>query len=294
MAKIAATVILYYPDQHTYTNILSYIDQVEILYVLDNSEISYREMIEMLLPKSKVQYIHDGVNKGIAFRLNQAALLAIQAGFDLLLTMDQDSSFEKEVLVTYFNCIENSAGKNKVAMYGLQSEGKDNSILSCASHEATQLITSGSVVNLSIYKEINGFDENLFIDGVDLEYCYRSILAGFSIIKLDHLYLHHKLGNISYHRSLKNFKLTSRTFHSPIRIYYMVRNYLYLKSKYQHYFKDEMKIQRKDLGIRIKNNLLYGNNRFPLLKYIYKAFIDYKKNNMGKILVSAKEMSSVH
>lgn len=289
MPKIAATVILYYPDQHTYTNILSYIDQVEILYILDNSERSSREMIEMLLTKSNVQYIHDGVNKGIASRLNQAANLAIQAGCDLLLTMDQDSSFEKDTLLTYFNCIENYAGKNKVAMYGLQSEGKDNAMLSCTSHEATQLITSGSVVNLSIYKELNGFDENLFIDGVDLEYCYRSILAGYSILKFDHLYLHHKLGNISYHRSLKNFKLTSRTFHSPIRIYYMVRNHLYLKSKYQHNFEDEMKLQRKDLVIRIKNNLLYGNNRLSLLKYIYKAFVDYKKNNMGKILVSAKK-----
>jgi len=283
MAKIAATVILYYPDQQTYTNILSYIDQVDLLYMVDNSEKSSRTLIELFLTESKVQYIHDGFNKGIAYRLNQTALLAINAGCDLLLTMDQDSSFEKEVLVTYLNCIVNNPGRKKTAMYGLQHEGNVNSILSCTSHETSQLITSGSVVNLSIYKEIKGFDEDLFIDGVDLDYCFRSRMAGYSIIKFDHLYLLHNLGKVSYHKSLKNFKLTARTFHSPLRIYYMVRNYLYLKSKYQHDFKADMKVQRKDLVIRIKNNLLYDNKRFSLLRYIYKAVSDYKKNKMGKI-----------
>jgi rhamnosyltransferase len=46
MSKIAAVVILYNPELSILENIKSYIDQVEKLYVVDNSEASNESLIQ--------------------------------------------------------------------------------------------------------------------------------------------------------------------------------------------------------------------------------------------------------
>ncbi len=66
-------------------------------------------------------------------------------------------------------------------------------------------------------------------------------------------------------------------------MYYIFRNYLYLRSKYKNKFEDSFFEMKKELRIRIKNNFLYGKNKFMLLKYLAKAYKDYKSGKMGKL-----------
>jgi hypothetical protein len=63
----------------------------------------------------------------------------------------------------------------------------------------------------------------------------------------------------------------------------MVRNYLYLKAKYNTSFGKELKIQQKSILTRIKNKLLYSSERSKLVGLVFRAFKDYKKKKMGKI-----------
>lgn len=281
--KLAGTVILYYPDIDLLNRIKTYIDIVDVLFVVDNTETNHQELKEILLNEEKVVYLHDGINKGIAERLNQISELAIQEGYNLLLTMDQDSFFNPKIAINYKTCIINY-NISLIAMMGLEFI-ESTAIIEqdCQVKNVTELITSGSILNLAHFKAIGGFDKKLFIDYVDHEYCYRAILKGFGIVKFTNIFLQHKIGELSKKRSLASLKYTERSFHSSIRIYYMVRNYLYVKSKYFTAFPKELKIQQKSILVRIKNKFLYNRSRWTLLKLIFKGYGDYKKGKMGKL-----------
>ncbi|MER3463640.1 MAG: hypothetical protein C4329_03655, partial [Chitinophagaceae bacterium] len=70
-------------------------------------------------------YLHDGENRGIAARLNQACKLAIQEGFAWLLTMDQDSFFSDQMLDQYLHCCATYTQLNKVAQFGITYVNKE-------------------------------------------------------------------------------------------------------------------------------------------------------------------------
>lgn len=281
--KIAGTVILYHSGKYLLKNIQSYLDSIDKLYIIDNTETP--------LPKIKAQcsnlkntvYFHDGENKGIAARLNQVSEMAINEGYDWLLTMDQDSSFQKESCSEYLNCFSIFEKKHNVSMFGVSFLEQLAEPTSCNAVSVHDLITSGSLVNLSLIKTIGYFDENLFIDEVDFEYCLRSVHKGFRIIQFTNIFLNHNLGNISYHRSYKTNQLSSRTLHSPVRLYYMTRNFLYVQSKYRNFFTRDFDIKRKSLLNRFKNNILYNKQRFSVIKNILKGFRDYRNNQMGRL-----------
>ena len=89
--KIAACVILYHPKEKDLQNLSTYLSKVDKLYIYDNTEnVSTGTDLKN---DPKIVYFSDYENKGIAARLNQACEQAILDGYDLLLTMDQDSSF---------------------------------------------------------------------------------------------------------------------------------------------------------------------------------------------------------
>lgn len=278
--RIACVTILFNPStEEVVKNISSYIDFVNELYIVDNS-LNENSIIKEKLTQPNVFYLHDGENKGLATRLNTISQTVYNKGFEWILTMDQDSFFDKADIFNYFKIIENYENRNITAMFGvnyIKSLVKKDSIEECA-----YLITSGSILNLSLFKKIGFFDENLFIDWVDSEYCYRSLLNGFKLIKCYGIYLNHNLGDIKMGRSFKSGKLTPRTLHNPLRMYYLVRNYFYILQKLPQLSPAVKKEMRKNLLIRIKNNLLY-NKRLAVIKYIVKGYFDFRNNKMGKL-----------
>ncbi|MDE1191955.1 MAG: glycosyltransferase [Arachidicoccus sp.] len=279
--NIAGLVITFYPTKETFENIQTYLPYCNRLYIADNSDPNII-FPEEIYNNPKIKIIGDGENKGIAERLNHVARAAENEGFEWLLTMDQDSFFDQENITKYIDCIQAFNKKDRVAMFGIETE-KQPSEINNTFQKTTMLITSGSILNLFLYPAIGGFDENLFIDEVDHEYCFRAIQKGFDIIKFTNIFLHHHLGMQQSFRSLKSMQTTERTFHSPIRLYYMFRNFLYISDKYKKYFPAELKLKKTDLLHRIKNHLLYRKQKLQLLKMLRKAYKDYKKNNMGKI-----------
>lgn len=278
---IAGVVILYHPDESVIGNIQTYLPYIDKLYVADNTEGNLSPVASQLMTYKKIQLLYDGSNEGIARRLNEAAQLAIEAGYNWLLTMDQDSHFEESELQQYLLCAGSFLYKDTTAMFGVAYE-KRSSETECNGREAVQLITSGSIVNLKLYDAIGGFDEALFIDEVDLEYCYRAIIKGYKIIRFSNVFMVHHLGSVSYHKSLKNLANSPRVLHSPVRLYYMVRNYLYVENKYKNRFAENDSYRRTALLNRIKNNLLYGKEKASLVKHLFMAYRDYRFKKYGK------------
>ena len=281
MDTLFGVVILYNPTEEVFQNLASYSGALSKLYVFDNSEPAAN--IDLGGLGSNIVMIADGVNRGISERLNAAARMAIAEGGEWLLTMDQDSSFEKSEWENYHTCFSNFEGKEKVAMFGIEHEKKQEHNDTCSFEETDNLITSGSLVNLELFQQLQGFDENLFIDEVDFEYCVRANTNGFQTVRFNNVNLNHSLGTASVHRSLKNLQTTSRTLHSAFRLYYMVRNFLYVRKKYTTSHSPTFKYKSKDIWNRIKNNLLYGNERIKVFQYVRLGFRHFKTNTMGRL-----------
>lgn len=280
MENVFGAVILYNPSDDIKQHIRTYLDKVNKLFVFDNSESIVNRNLEEL--GDKIVVIADGVNRGISERLNAAAKAAIAEGGRWLLTMDQDSFFAEESLEHYMRCLDRFIEKENVGMFGVEYEIA-NERFDCDSEATTQLITSGSIVNLLLFDTIGGFDEQLFIDEVDSEYCFKSNQKGYQTIKFKNIFLNHSLGIVSEHRSLKNFKTTPRTLHSPLRVYYMIRNFLYVSRAYQQEQPVTFPYRKRALLNRIKNNFLYGKKRTLLIKYLWLAYWHFKTGNMGKL-----------
>src|SRR5690349_13956707 len=153
LIKIAGCVILYNPEKFVEQNINSYISYVDKLYLIDNSETAIFDYQSLLTYSDKIILIHDGKNEGIAKRLNDACVLALKNGFEFLLTMDQDSYFEKSAIEQYLNCVKAYIEKQKVSMFGINYE-KDLENRNCSFKKVNFLITSGSIINLYAYKVI--------------------------------------------------------------------------------------------------------------------------------------------
>ena len=90
--KLLALVTLYYPPAHITDNLLTYAEDVDGLFVWDNtpggSNYQFPESIS-----HKIVRLRQGENTGIGKALNAAAMFALDNGYTYLLTMDQDSAF---------------------------------------------------------------------------------------------------------------------------------------------------------------------------------------------------------
>jgi len=109
-------------------------------------------------------------------------------------------------------------------------------------------VSSGSLTNVKIAKSIDGFDEKLFIDHVDHDFCLRLYRAGFYVIRANKVWIFHEIGKIKKIYILHGIgKITGIKWllkpyhilnHPPIRIYYQTRNLLYMLRKYKKEFTD--------------------------------------------------------
>lgn len=283
--KIAACVILYHPKIEDLQNISTYLSKIEKLYVYDNTE--NKTIKSFFQDNDKIIYYTDFENKGLSIRLNQACNQAISDGFDFLMTMDQDSSFNQENLEQYFNDIKSYHNTETVGIFGLENSAKNIKVkpTTIITQEVQALITSASVVNLRNFNKIGGFDENFFIDCVDFDYCFATLKNGFKCINFKNNYFKHSVGTKVKKSSFKTLYLIKKEkyLHSPIRIYYMTRNMLYLEKKYSLIFPESITNIRKAYNTIINTNINYSSNIFTLFKYKFKAIHDFKKNKMGKI-----------
>jgi len=279
--NIAGVVILYHPDLELLSaNIQTYVSGLKQLIVYDNTETKTPGIEEALTKiNPSIQYKFFNTNEGIAKRLNQAMDQAALNQYDYLLTMDQDSSFKAGDFEKYKTLIQASA-YNHVAQFGVNCQ-PDFTQPKEQPEEALTLITSGSILNLSLTKNIGPFNEALFIDFVDAEFSYRVIQNGYINLMFSNIVLNHNLGKLVEGRGLGNFKKSMRIIHAPNRVYYIVRNGLYL------YFKAKglTPTMKKDV-IRcikiIKNDLIYNPHLTAVYKNLFTGIYAFLTNRMGK------------
>ena len=267
--KIAGVVIWYNPTSECLENIKTYIDKIEKLYIIDNSNENNEDLFKNYFFSKKLKYIPFLKNMGVAVALNIGFNYAIKEGYDWILSMDQDSKFKSDItfLIDYVKKIEDYTIALVAPSYNVNGEIIQNT---------SRIMTSGSIINLSIYLKLGCFLEKLFIDEVDHEMCYRMILHKFKIIQLKDVVLEHRLGTTEVKKIFRKKYLV--TNHSFLRRYYMARNKLYVRKLYPDYTKDYIRNIFKDIG----KILLWEKCKLKKITYIFIGVIDYKKNKMGK------------
>ena len=279
--NIAGIVIVYHPDiQVLCDNIKTYVQGLRQLYVYDNSELPSPDIEKALWEvDTSIQYHYFGSNEGIAKRLNSAVKYAIENKFDYLLTMDQDSSFKKGDFEKYINYIQ-AGSYNNVVQFGVNCQPQFT-VPSNIPEPVLTLITSGTILNLSFIQNIGSFNENLFIDFVDAEFSYRVIQKGYINLMYADIVLNHSIGTLVEGRSLINFKKTLRITHHPIRVYYIIRNGLFLLFKAKGLNATMKKDVLRCIKI-IKNDLLYHPQLLAVYQNLFLGIYSFLTNKMGK------------
>lgn len=276
--EIAAIVILYNPANEMFQNLLTYIDKVNKIYVIDNSDRKNRNYINNLKSYEKIYYFDNGGNKGIAAALNVGARLAIRDGYKWLLTMDQDSKATSNMIEVMENYICEHPDKSLgiVAAYPLRPYEKHKALLK-RKRNRYEVITSGNLVSVWAYQAIGGWDDKLFIDYVDTDFCLRMIKAGYSVVQCDDALLRHNLGNKKTHLDC-SFYLNR----NPERIYYMVRNGCYIIKSYRHLFPKHIDQFKKSIKKNIFFELLYGDRKLVKFHRIFRGYFDFRKGFYGE------------
>lgn len=301
--KIAAGIVLFNPDKERFEQCLTIIqDQVDLVILYDNVG-NY----EQNLPKdnSRILYITDHCNKGLAYALNRIMNEAKQLGFEWIITMDQDTILPQNLVAEYqkYMSIPNVA---ILAPQVVDRRRKYLEIEHCDDEirDIDFCITSASCTNLKIWENLGRFDEWLFIDFIDNDYCKRVKLNGFRILQLTNMVIDQEFGKIelksprvarfwlwlSNVTGNKNIaKLSYKKNVSPMRIYYVHRNLLYLNKKF-----------KKHGGIGYENffcknfmnflvyftlpSILRAEKKLEVVKAVLKGFRDGRKSEVSETI----------
>jgi rhamnosyltransferase len=247
--KIDAIVVTYYPHSNIYDNLKAVSEQVEHLIVVDNgSDITEVNLLIKISEELKnLSLILNHRNIGLAKALNIGIKASIEKGSLWVLTLDQDSLVTANFVSSMINAYENCPYKPQVMSVGptyiSSSEiealnGVTRKIYSQSEKleehplysKCKTVITSGNLVNISVFNKVGFFNESYFIDYIDLEFCLRLSRFGYKIIQSNKSILFHKIGIPTQHIFMGKIFITSN--HSNIRRYYLLRNSILTYRKY--------------------------------------------------------------
>lgn len=232
---VCAGIVTYNPDINQLLScIKSLYNQVDEVIIFDNSSDNKID-IEQLNQVYKLEIYFSNENVGIAKGLNELCKTAEQKGYNWIITMDQDSICELSMvrnLIKY-------ADKDKIGIVAPSVEFWLNEFLITTtknkdldSKEIKACITSGSLTNISAWRLIGGFDEWMFIDHVDNEFCTHLQIEGFKIIRTNKAILYQRAGEMHFLK-LPLKKTILLPYYSSLRNYYICRNTVYYLRKYR-------------------------------------------------------------
>lgn len=235
--SVCAVVVAFFPDQGLDERLSILLPQVEMLIVVDNTpEVSSSHLLKELLgDEARIHLIENQANVGIAAAMNQGLKLALSNECHWILTIDQDTQCDPDMVRTLRKV--NEACEPKPAVIGGNYFDPRNGWPKVSVGESDEffdqktVITSGSLIDARIAAEIGGFREDYFIDQVDHEFCLRVRAHGYRVVISRKLVMEHSVGNTG---GAKLPLLGTLPNHPPIRKYYITRNTVVILSEYWH------------------------------------------------------------
>ncbi len=298
MHRVGAVVVSYHPEKAVLNELLrSLLAQVELLILVDNGG-GESFLDHDLEARQCVRYIDMGSNLGLGAALNRAFDIAVDIGLDYLVTFDQDSHAEAQLIRQLSHCMQSAVAKdpNCIAVgphFFDRREGKkipfpfytsDGAHIIPIYHAPTAdglikvdtLITSGMMVSVPAWHSKARYDEGMFVDYTDTEWCFRTRSRGATLYGCLGVEMGHALSDAP---PIKIFGLSFFEY-SPVRRYFYFRNTVAV-IRMSHTPKIWKHRLAKGLFLRFFVNLVIDKHRFRSLKMMLRGVSHGLSDKLG-------------
>jgi rhamnosyltransferase len=242
--SVCAVVVTWHPDTAALAAMLQrLLPQVGALVLVDNAS-GDPAIGELCARDSRIQIFSQNTNRGLAAAFNLGTAWARENGFGYVLLLDQDSLPAETMVSELLHALTALATDQRVAAVGPrfhdEHERRDapfvrirfpfNRKLHCGAGcpervRCDFLISSGTLIPLEALETIGGMDESLFIDNVDMDWCFRARARGFALYGVCAARMEHRLGDAR--RRLPGAP-RGVIVHAPQRLFFIMRNRLLL------------------------------------------------------------------
>jgi rhamnosyltransferase len=238
MSQLACVVVTFNPDLEYFKKVINRILDNEVpVYVVDNGSYNISEWSDCL--SSCIVLIALGENVGIAKAQNIGMQQAFSAGAEYIWLSDQDTIYPSDYAAKMMGVVESiesekmpfgavgpsfiELNRNRVeafvrfAPWGRRFQPEEGL------NKVAHLIASGMIIPKNAYEAVGGKREDLFIDWVDLEWCWRANAQEYQVYGTGDVIIEHNLGDLVVKVANKQISIRS-----PFRHYFIIRNGLYL------------------------------------------------------------------
>lgn len=285
---VAGVVVTYNPGPYLAGHLRALREQIAQVVVVDNGSADL-EAVRSACAQAGCRLVRNERNLGIAAALNQGAAAALEAGADWLAMFDQDSLPPAGAVDALLQVVRQHPRGDRIGVVAMthsdRGTGRPYHAPSDVLEETAQwrvlrsTITSGSLARCEVLRQLGGFEERLFIDVVDHEFCLRIRRHGWLVVEAPQVVMSHSLGASRVHRVLG--RDTVLTHHSPLRRYYMTRNQLEICTRYLMF--DPLWCSRvlATLASGTVAMLLVEDQRFAKLGAVLRACRDFALRRFG-------------
>jgi rhamnosyltransferase len=239
-SAVCAVVVTWQPDLGVLRELLDALSpQVGHMVVVDNGTRD-PEFREACAARSDIVLIALGGNHGLAHAINRGTDRARGLpGVSHVLLMDQDSVPDGGMVDALRSALGRAGAHTRPAAVGPRfrdpREPEDAPFVrirfpfnekvrcdgGCETVRCDFLISSGCLIPLAVLDDVGGMGDALFIDNVDLDWCFRASAAGYALHGVCAAHLRHRLGET---RRYMPGMPRGIVVHSPGRLFYMMRN----------------------------------------------------------------------
>ena len=238
---VCAVLVTHQPALHALQITLAALaPQVAAIDVIDNASTDAGALRALIATQPSVTLHATAENRGLAHAQNLGIAAArARPGITHVLFMDQDSVPQAGMVAALLDALARLGKIGKVAAVGPRfrdpRERADAPFVrirfpfnrklrcngTCTEIRCDFLIASGCLIPLGVLDEVGDMDAALFIDNVDLDWCFRASARGSGLYGVCGAQLAHHLGD-----ARQRVAGLSRgiVVHPPARLYYMMRN----------------------------------------------------------------------
>lgn len=271
---ILAGIVLYNPNiKRLKENLFAIKNQVNKVIFIDNASANIDE-IEGNVNFKDILIIKNSKNQGIAYALNQIMTYAKENQYEWVLTLDQDSVVAENLISEYSKYTnDKQIGIINPKIIDRNFTKSESDIDQNKISYPTLVITSGCLTRRSAWEIVGGFDEWLFIDSVDFDFCYRLTKYNYKILSTPFTNILHEVGHSRLVKFLGKEEMVYN--HSAFRYYYIFRNKIVIGYRYNRLKRNILWLIKKLLLI-----IIYENNRYSKIKAIINGTLDgFKRIN---------------
>lgn len=272
---VLAGIVTYHPDVVLLEkNIRAAAEQADRVVIVDNHSANIQE-IENICRANDVLLVKNQSNQGIAKAMNQIFQVAVERECQWVLTLDQDSVLP-EGFVERSREIQKGKPELKIGIIAPRVYDVNMDFYWKAGHAEYDsyvgaCISSGSFIQVKMYQKIGGFDEMLFIDLVDTDFCVRAGLAGYKILVLHNYVLKHSIGSGKM-KKIFGIKIPVM-HHSAERKYYMARNRVLYARRYAKFKGTYKSFVVLYIIYMLGSTVLFERQKIKKCLYIMKGII---------------------